>query len=96
MPDRQCSERTNDILIAELKRMTKEAREYLDSKKEEFLKLKNTTNISFDVESAIIMNGIDQQNGLMAPRKTFSFSLQSRHFWERDRSWTHQVPRPPL
>ena len=47
------------------------------SSNEDFFSFKNNTNISLDVESAIIMNDIDQQDSIESPRKTFAFSLLS-------------------
>jgi len=47
------------------------------SSDEDFFRIKINTNISLDVESAIIMNGIDQQDSIESPRKTFAFSLLS-------------------
>jgi len=43
----------------------------------DFLRIKNVTNISLDVESAIIMNDADKQDSMAQLRKTHIFSLLS-------------------
>ena len=44
---------------------------------EDFVRIKINSNISLDVESAIIMNDIDRRDGIESPRKIFAFSLLS-------------------
>lgn len=48
MPNKkkECSERSNDILISELKRMTKEAVAFLRSKREELQQLKKNKQVA--------------------------------------------------
>jgi len=44
--DKKCSDRSNDLLIKELKIMTREAVEYLHSKREELAQMKKKKQVA--------------------------------------------------